>query len=103
MSSAKQKFTAYEKTAILREHLINGVPVSKICEKYGMSPSTVYGWRNKLLKEAPLAFGADIIETDAEPLLPLMIHILIMQSRTRIGPMFLHLCRLILMSPGSLL
>jgi len=41
MSPTKRKFTAHEKATILREHLIEGVPVSKICKKYGMSPSTV--------------------------------------------------------------
>lgn len=54
--------TAHEKATILKEHLIECVPVSKIYEKYEMSPSTVYGWRNKLLDEAPLTFGADSIE-----------------------------------------
>jgi len=42
MSPAKQEFTAYEKATILREHLVEGVPVCDICKKYGMSPSTVY-------------------------------------------------------------
>lgn len=66
MSQTSHKFTAHEKAAILREHLLEGVPVSTICEKYGMSPSTVYGWRNKLIENAPLTFGADRIEEDNE-------------------------------------
>ena len=70
MPSEKQKFTAHEKAAILKEHLIKGVSVSKISDKYGVSPSTVYGWRRKLLDEAPLTFGAASIETDAEPPAP---------------------------------
>lgn len=66
MPHTNGKFTAHEKTAILREHLIEGVPVSTICEKYGMSPSTIYQWRNKLLEKAPLTFGADSIQEKNE-------------------------------------
>jgi len=66
MSPSKRKFITHEKTAILREHLLEGVPVSKIHEKYGMSPSTVYGWRNKLFTEAPLIFGAENLEPEED-------------------------------------
>ena len=66
MSPAKQEFTAYEKATILREHLVEGVPVCDICKKYGVSPSTVYEWRSKLFDEAHLTFGADSIEAEEE-------------------------------------
>ena len=64
MSQTSHKFTAHEKAAILREHLLEDIPVAIISEKYGMSPSTVYGWRHKLLENAPLTFGADSIEEE---------------------------------------
>jgi transposase-like protein len=57
MSPANRKFTAQEKAAILKKHPIEDIPISKICKKYGMSPSTLYEWRNKSFTNAPLSFG----------------------------------------------
>jgi transposase len=34
-----------EKTALLREHLINKVPVSDLCDKHGIQPTLFYRWQ----------------------------------------------------------
>ena len=36
LSPTRRRYSAHEKAAILREHLLEGVPISKICKKYGM-------------------------------------------------------------------
>ena len=33
----RRRFTAQEKVAILREHLVEKVPVSQLCDRHGLS------------------------------------------------------------------
>ena len=45
MSKERKNHTAQEKTAILREHLINKVPVSDLCDRHGVHPTLFYRWQ----------------------------------------------------------
>ncbi|MBF0371584.1 MAG: transposase [Magnetococcales bacterium] len=36
MPKKRKNHTAQEKTAILREHLINKVPISNLCDRHGI-------------------------------------------------------------------
>ena len=40
MPRQRRNFSGAEKTAILREHLIEKVPISEVCEKHGLQPTT---------------------------------------------------------------
>jgi len=42
--------------AILREHLIERVPISEVCEKHGVQPTLFYGWQKKLFEEGAAIF-----------------------------------------------
>jgi transposase-like protein len=42
--------------AILREHLIDRVPISEVCEKHGLQPTVFYGWQKKLFEEGAALF-----------------------------------------------
>jgi transposase len=44
MESQRKSFTAAEKVAILRLHLVEKVPVSDLCDKHGMAPNMFYRW-----------------------------------------------------------
>ena len=57
MTRKKRVHTARERIVILKENMLERVPVSKLCKKYGIQPSTFYGWRKKLFDQALLAFG----------------------------------------------
>jgi hypothetical protein len=46
-----------EKTKLLRRHLIEKEPVSKICEEVRLSPSLFHRWQEQLFLNAPLALG----------------------------------------------
>ena len=37
----RRKFTPQEKVAILRQHLLEGKPLSDVCDSHGLKPSTV--------------------------------------------------------------
>ncbi|MGQ9652049.1 MAG: MopE-related protein [Phycisphaerae bacterium] len=44
MPRERRNFSGAEKMAILREHLIEKVPISEVCEKHGLQPTVFYGW-----------------------------------------------------------
>ena len=52
----RKKHTAQEKTAILRDHLINKVPVSDLCDKHGIHPTQFYRWQKSMFENMSLLF-----------------------------------------------
>ena len=60
MSNGKQRrhFTAQEKVAILRRHLVEKVPVSDLCEEHGIHPTLFYRWQKDLFEQGAVVFDA---------------------------------------------
>lgn len=57
MSRKKRKHhTAEEKTALLRDHLINKVPVSDLCDKHGIHPTQFYRWQKSMFENMSSLF-----------------------------------------------
>lgn len=52
----RRRFTAEEKAAILRRHLVEGVAVSDLCDEYGLNPTVFYRWQQTLFEHAAAAF-----------------------------------------------
>ena len=50
MDQKRKHYSAQEKTAILREHLINKVPVSDLCDQYGLHPTLFYRWQKTVFE-----------------------------------------------------
>ena len=50
MSAKRKKYPPEKKVEILREHLKNKVPVSEVCEKYGIQPTMFYKWEKQLFE-----------------------------------------------------
>lgn len=50
--ATKRKFTAVQKLSILREHLENQVPISRIAEEQNLAPSMIYNWKKQLFEGA---------------------------------------------------
>jgi len=48
MGRSRRKFTAEQKAAILREHLIEKVPVADVCDKHGLRPTLFYRWQKEM-------------------------------------------------------
>ncbi len=42
--------------ASLREHLIDKVPVSEVCDKHGVQPTMFYAWQKKLFEGGAMVF-----------------------------------------------
>jgi transposase len=56
MESQRKSFTAAEKVAILRLHLVEKVPVSDLCDKHGMAPNMFYRWQKEFFERGAAAF-----------------------------------------------
>ena len=54
--SARKFLTPEQKISIIREHLIEKVPVSELCDKHGISVVNFYNWQKQLFENGALAF-----------------------------------------------
>jgi transposase len=56
MTRSRRQFTADEKAAVVRRHLVDKVPVSDLCDELGLQPTQIYAWQKQLFENAALAF-----------------------------------------------
>ena len=52
----RRTFTAEQKLANVKRHLLDGVLVSDICDELNIRPSVFYGWQQQLFSNGVLAF-----------------------------------------------
>ena len=56
MKKTRKHYTAEEKVAILRRHLLEHEPISKLCDELGLQPTVFYRWQKELFENAAAAF-----------------------------------------------
>jgi len=56
MAKKRKQYTASEKVAILRQHLLEGTPVSDICDQHDLQPTVFYRWQKQLFEEGAVVF-----------------------------------------------
>lgn len=56
MANKRKFLTPEQKVAIVREYLIEKVPVSDLCDKHGISPVNFYNWQRQLFEQGAVAF-----------------------------------------------
>lgn len=56
MRRQRRSFSGAEKMAILRQHLLEKIPISELCEKHGLQPTVLYQWQKKLFEEGASIF-----------------------------------------------
>ena len=54
MSAPRRRFGTDQKAAILKRYLVDKVPISDLCDEYGIKPNQVYAWQ-KILVDNPEA------------------------------------------------
>lgn len=54
----RRRHSLERKAQVVRRHLRDKVPVSDLCDEYGLQPSMVYGWIRQVLENAELALEA---------------------------------------------
>ena len=56
MKKIRKHYTAEEKVAILRRHLLNQEPISKLCDELGLQPTLFYRWQKEFFENGAAAF-----------------------------------------------
>ncbi len=54
----RKNYTAQEKVAILRRHLLEHVPLSEVCEQQQLQPTVFYRWQKQFFENGPLTLTA---------------------------------------------
>ena len=52
----RKNYTPEEKVVILKRHLLEKVPVSDLCDQYGLHPTVFHRWMKEFFENAALAF-----------------------------------------------
>ena len=52
----RRSFTAAQKVAIVKRHLIDKVPISEVCEEHQIQPTLFYQWQKTLFEKGTAAF-----------------------------------------------
>ena len=58
MKKTRKHYTGEEKVAILRRHLLEQEPVSKLCDEFGLQPTVFYRWQKEFFENGAAAFQA---------------------------------------------
>lgn len=53
----RRKFSAQEKVAILKRHLLEGESVSDVCDAHGLNPTQFYRWQKEFFENGAAAFA----------------------------------------------
>lgn len=52
----RKQLTPEQKVSIIRRHLVEGTPVSELCEEYGIHPPQYYNWQKQFFEQGTMAF-----------------------------------------------
>jgi transposase len=54
--SKRKQLTPEQKLSVVRRHLLEKVPVSDLCDEFGIHPTQYYNWQKQLFENGTLAF-----------------------------------------------
>lgn len=56
MRKKRRNYTAHEKVAILKRHLMEHVPISDLCDEYHLQPTVFYRWQKEFFENGAASF-----------------------------------------------
>lgn len=56
MSKRRTHYSPEQKVAILKKHFLEKVPVSDLCDTYGLHPTVFYRWQKEFFENGAEAF-----------------------------------------------
>jgi transposase len=56
MSKKRRNYSSKEKVMILKQHLLEQIPVSDLCDKYGLHPTVFYRWQKEFFEKSAAVF-----------------------------------------------
>ena len=65
MKKQRKQYAPEEKVAILRRHLLEKEPISKLCDEVGLQPTVFYRWQKEFFENGAAAF-----EQNGRPTIP---------------------------------
>ncbi len=54
----RRRFNGTEKIGILKKHLLEGTPISNLCQEFAIAPSQFYDWQRQLFEGGAALFDA---------------------------------------------
>jgi transposase-like protein len=52
----RRRFSGKQKVEVLRRHLLEGNPVSDVCDEYDLNPNLFYRWQKQFFERGEAAF-----------------------------------------------
>ena len=62
----RRHFTAEQKVVIVKRHLVDGVPVSDLCDQHDILPTQFYQWQKQLFEGGAAAFERKVQHLEAK-------------------------------------
>jgi transposase len=59
MNKQRKSYTPDEKVAIIRQHLLDGVAISELCDAQGLHPTLYYRWQKEFFEGGGAAFAKE--------------------------------------------
>ena len=56
MKKQRKHYSPEEKVAVLRRHLLEHEPISKLCDELGLQPTVFYRWQKEFFENGAAAF-----------------------------------------------
>jgi len=56
-ASQRRQFSPEQKIKILRQHLLDKIPISEVCEKHQITPTQFYQWQKTFFENGAMAFA----------------------------------------------
>jgi transposase-like protein len=53
----RRTFSPDDKVAILKKHLVDGVPISEVCDEHELQPNQFYTWQRQFFENGAAAFA----------------------------------------------
>lgn len=57
MRKKRKHYSAEEKVAIIRRHLVDQVPVAQLCDELDLQPSLYYLWQKQFFEQGAVVFA----------------------------------------------
>lgn len=63
-TNVDQRFSAEQKLSIVKQHLLDGVPVTEVCRRNGIRPDDYYRWQSQLFAGGAIALSQNSTNSD---------------------------------------
>jgi transposase len=59
-ANQRRQFSPEQKIKILRQHLLENIPISEVCEKHQLTPTQFYQWQKIFFENGAAAFAKTV-------------------------------------------